>query len=200
MSDTSSAMSRLCEATFCYETCRFSLEKLQKVGSVYTLAQNHLCKNTQDQLLSSMSTMIEIIALQTMGSNFMLVEEESLCSVFQIVMRNDDFFLQRKNLNKYKFKKLWIAFSEKNCLSKYKAYNLGNFSTFADTLKILHPQCIAISVCTLPGFIKDLSLGQVPLLRNYRSALVIQITFLLSKLKVILKKSYLSHLSTDCNH
>ena len=110
------------------------------------------------------------------------------------------FFLQRKNLNKYKFKKLWIAFSEKNCLSKYKAYNLGNFSTFAATLKILHPQCIAISVCTLPGFIKDLSLGQVPLLRNYRSALVIQITFLLSKLKVILKKSYLSHLSTDCNH
>ena len=37
------------------------------------------------------------------------------------------------------------------CLSKYKAYNLGNFSTFAAILKILHPQCIAIPVRTPPG-------------------------------------------------
>ena len=36
------------------------------------------------------------------------------------------------------------------CLSKYKAYNLGNFSTFADILKILHPQCIKIPVRTPP--------------------------------------------------
>ena len=38
------------------------------------------------------------------------------------------------------------------CLSKYKAYNLGNFWTFAAILKILHPQCIAITVHTPPGW------------------------------------------------
>ena len=37
------------------------------------------------------------------------------------------------------------------CLSKYKACNLGNFSTFAAILKIPHPQCVAISVRTPPG-------------------------------------------------
>ena len=36
-------------------------------------------------------------------------------------------------------------------LLKNKAYNLRNFSAFASILKILHPQCIAIVVCSPPG-------------------------------------------------
>ena len=43
-----------------------------------------------------MSNMVEIIALQTTGSNFMLVDDESSCSVFKIVMRNVDFFSSQK--------------------------------------------------------------------------------------------------------
>ena len=37
-------------------------------------------------------------------------------------------------------------------LSKNKAYNLRNFSTFAAILKICHPQCIEIVVRTPPDF------------------------------------------------
>ena len=77
------------------------------------------------------------------------------------------------------------------CLLKYKAYNLGNFSTFAAILKILHPQCIAIPVRTLPGFIIDLSLGQVPLLRNYRPVLIMQITFPPEQIKGHFKKNHI---------
>ena len=36
------------------------------------------------------------------------------------------------------------------CLPKNKAHNLGNFSTFAAILKIIHPQYIAIPVRTPP--------------------------------------------------
>ena len=48
---------------------------------------------------------------------------------------------------------LWKTFSEESCVSKNKAHNLGNFSTFAAIiLKIQHPQCIAITVRTPPEF------------------------------------------------
>ena len=44
-----------------------------------------------------MSTVIEIIALQTTGSDFMLVEDESSSPGYLIVMRNVVvFFSQRK--------------------------------------------------------------------------------------------------------
>ena len=58
-----------------------------------------------------MGTMIEIIALQTTGSHFMLVEDESSYS------RSEDgisiFFYRRESLNKFKFIKFWKPFSEK---------------------------------------------------------------------------------------
>ena len=79
----------------------------------------------------------------------------------------------RRNLRAPRFRLKWkikICFSsqkkskqilsyeiEKNDLRKElyllqnKAYNLRNFSAFARILKILHPQCIAIVVCTPPG-------------------------------------------------
>ena len=60
------------------------------------------------------------------------------------------FFLHRKSLNKYVYVILDNFLRKELCLSKYKAHNLGNVSTFAAILKILLPQCIAIPVRTPP--------------------------------------------------
>ena len=80
---------RLCEATFCYENGSVLIrknyfKKLGALGSVYFIPGR--------RTIWAQNNQIEIIALQTTSSNFMLVEDESSSSVIQIVMRNVDFF------------------------------------------------------------------------------------------------------------
>ena len=65
-------------------------------------------------------------------------------------MKNVDFFSsQKKPKSKVYVYVIVDNFLRKElCLTKYKAYNLGNFSTFAAILKILHAQCIEYPVHT----------------------------------------------------
>ena len=76
-------------------------QKWGALGSVYFIpGRRTIFVKT---LKTSFYRQIEIIALQTTSWNFMLVEDESSCSMIYIVMRNVDFFLQRLIVNKYEF-------------------------------------------------------------------------------------------------